>query len=85
MTLAFILGFANALVFIPANTLLQEKTTDSTRGKMYGVLNTFVGIFSFMPILLVGSFADLVGVGSVVMGIGVCLLLIVIAKVALRY
>ena len=85
MTLAFILGFANALVFIPANTLLQEKTSDSTRGKMYGVLNTFVGIFSFMPILLVGSFADLVGVGSVVMGIGVCLLLIVIAKVALRY
>lgn len=79
--LAFLLGVANALVFIPSNTLLQEKTNDTIRGKIYGVLNTFVGIFSFTPVLLVGSFADLIGVGSVVIGIGLCLLLLGMIRV----
>src|SRR5438270_700159 len=41
--LAFLLGGANALVFVPANTLIQEKTTDEIRGKIYGMLNTLVG------------------------------------------
>lgn len=78
--LAFVLGFANALVFIPANTYLQEATDDTIRGKIYGVLNTFVGVFSFTPILLVGSFSDLIGVSSVVMGIGISLLLITLVR-----
>lgn len=83
--LAFLLGFANALVYVPANTLLQETTSESIRGTLYGALNSFVGILSFMPILLVGSFSDLIGVGSVVMGIGICLFLLSIGKILLRY
>lgn len=81
--LAFFLGLANALVFIPANTFLQEATSDEMRGKVYGVLNTFVGIFSFSPILLVGSFSDLIGVGRVVSIIGLSLLSISIARLIL--
>lgn len=78
--LAFILGIANAFVFIPSNTILQEKTDDEIRGKIYGVLNTLVGIFSFIPILAVGSFSDLIGVSSVLIGIGCSLLIIAVAK-----
>lgn len=80
--LAFILGLANALVFVPANTFLQEATSDEMRGKIYGVLNTFVGIFSFSPILLVGSFSDLIGVGRVVTIIGLSLLVVSIGKLS---
>lgn len=83
--LAFLLGFANALVYIPANTLLQESTDESIRGTLYGALNSFVGILSFMPILLVGSFSDLIGVGSVVMGIGICLFLLFLGKLVFNY
>lgn len=71
--IAFLLGFANAFVFVPANTILQENTTDEVRGKVYGVLNTIVGVFSLLPLLAVGGLSDLLGVSTVIIGIGVCL------------
>lgn len=81
--LAFLLGVANGLIFIPANTFIQEKTDDRVRGKIYGVMNTLVGIFSFTPILLVGGFSDLVGVSWVVVGIGISLFIIGLTRLFL--
>lgn len=72
--LAFILGLANAFILVPSNTILQEQTSDELRGKMYGVLNAMVGVFSLLPILLVGSLSDLIGVDKVIVGVGVTLL-----------
>jgi MFS family permease len=74
--LATILGIANAFVFVTANTILQEKTTDDVRGKMYGFLNSVVGILSLIPIIVAGGLSDLIGVGIVITGLGVCLLLL---------
>lgn len=74
--LAFLLGLANSFVFVPSNTLLQENTTDDTRGKMYGLLNAIVGVFSLLPLIAVGGLSDLIGVSRVITGIGICLLLI---------
>lgn len=68
--LAFIFGLSNALLFVPSNTQLQEETTDQTRGKVYGILNTMVGVFSFIPILLVGGLADLFGIKDVLTALG---------------
>lgn len=82
--LAFVLGFANALVFVPSNTLLQEKTTDEFRGKAYGALNALVGVFSLFPIVVVGELADVFGVGSVITGIGIILIFIGLIRVLLR-
>ncbi|MFH1833276.1 MAG: MFS transporter [Candidatus Levyibacteriota bacterium] len=72
--LAFVLGFANALIFVPSNTLLQEKTSDEIRGKIYGVLNSLVGISSFLPVIIVGELSDIFGVGRVLTGIGISLI-----------
>ncbi len=72
--LAFLLGIANSLIFVPANTLIQEKTTDEFRGKIYGFLNAIIGAIALVPILLVGGLADLIGVAWVIGGLGVCLL-----------
>ncbi len=74
--LAFLLGVANSLVFVPANTMLQEKTTEEIRGKMYGFLNTLVGAFSFFPVIVAGSLSDLFGVGAVISGIGIIILIL---------
>jgi len=74
--LAFVLGFAIAFVFIPANTVLQEETSDDARGKIYGVLNSLVGIVSIVPVLLVGGLADVIGVKAVITGLGIVVLLI---------
>lgn len=76
VVISFILGIANALVFVPSNTILQEETASHIRGKMYGLLNSLVGIFSLLPIILAGGLADLIGVLNVVIGIGVIILII---------
>lgn len=83
--ISFILGLANALVFVPSNTILQEKTTDESRGKVYGVLNTVIGVFSLVPIILTGSLSDILGVGQVITGIGVVLIFLGIGKVTRRF
>jgi len=63
--LAFGLGFSNSFIFVPSNTLIQEQTSDEVRGKIYGGLNTAVSLISLVPVIMVGSLADILGVGNV--------------------
>lgn len=84
MFFALILGFANSFVFVPSNTILQEETSDSMRGKVYGALNSLIGIFSLLPIIIVGGLADIIGVGNVLLGIGVLLLLVWLYRLLLH-
>ncbi len=79
--LAVIVGFAFSLVFVPSNTLIQEETTDRQRGKIYGSLNTLVGIVSIVPILGVGALADLIGVSKVITLIGVSVIGIALLRI----
>ena len=74
--LAVIIGFAFSLVFVPSTTLIQEETTDRQRGKIYGSLNTLVGIISLPPILGVGVLADFIGIAKVITSIGVAVIII---------
>ncbi|MBI3984579.1 MAG: MFS transporter [Candidatus Levybacteria bacterium] len=74
--LAFIIGFATAFVFVPANTILQEETSDESRGKIYGLLNSLVGVLSFVPVVAVGGLADIIGVKAVISAIGLIVLVI---------
>lgn len=76
VVLAFVMGFATAFVFVPANTVLQEETSDEARGKIYGALNTLVGVMSIIPVVLVGGFADIFGVKAVITWMGVIVLVI---------
>lgn len=82
MFLALVLGIANAFVFVPSNTILQEETSDEMRGKVYGALNSLIGIFSLAPVLIVGGLADVFGVSHVLTGIGVILFLIGLWRIA---
>lgn len=74
--LAFVLGFATAFIFVPANTIIQEETSDESRGKIYGVLNSLVGLMSLIPVVLVGGVADLIGIKPVITWIGISVLAI---------
>ncbi|MCL4352988.1 MFS transporter [Patescibacteria group bacterium] len=74
--LSFILGVSNALIFIPSNTFLQEKTPEEFRGKVYGALNSLTGLFSILPIILVGWLSDVFGASRVIEGIGIAILLV---------
>ena len=80
--LAFFSGLANAFVFVPSNTLIQEETSDEVRGKIYGALNSLISLLSLLPIVIAGSLADIFGVGSVLSLLGLVVGGIAILRVA---
>jgi MFS family permease len=79
VVLAFILGIATAFVFVPANTVLQEETSDES--KVYGVLNSLIGVMSIVPVVVVGGLADLIGVKAVITGTGLVVILIAVIRI----
>jgi MFS family permease len=62
------------MLFIPAFTVLQEKTEAELRGRIFGAMFTVVNAAVAIPILLAGGLADLFGVTRVIFGMG-CLLM----------
>jgi len=62
---AFVFGVAYAFITVPAMTMLQEELRDDLRGRVFGVLNMLVSVFSFLPLVIVGPVADLYGVAPV--------------------
>jgi DHA1 family multidrug resistance protein-like MFS transporter len=69
----FIGGVEFGMLFIPAFTVLQEKTEAELRGRIFGAMFTVVNAAVAIPILLAGGLADLFGVTRVIFGMG-CLL-----------
>ncbi|HEY7600564.1 MAG TPA: MFS transporter, partial [Candidatus Limnocylindrales bacterium] len=75
VAVAFAAGVAYAFVAVPAQTQLQEELPASIRGRVFGVLNMLISIASFLPIIIVGPIADVVGPGPVVGGVALAVLL----------
>ena len=78
--LVLMLGMTNGLVSIAAQTLLQEHTTDASRGKVFGALNMMVNIAATLPIFFAGILADVFGVTRVILVIGLALLIFALAQ-----
>ncbi|MEK7558778.1 MAG: MFS transporter [Patescibacteria group bacterium] len=76
IVMAVVIGFAISLVFAPSNTTLQLETDESMRGRIYGFLNALIGAVSFLPVILAGGLADILGTVAVLVGAGVSLLLL---------
>ena len=74
--LALVSGVAYALVAVPAQTQLQEELPEEVRGRVFGVLNMLVNVASFLPIILVGPIADLIGPELVILA---CAALVLVA------
>jgi MFS family permease len=60
----------NAIISATAQTLLQEKSSDEIRGKIFGSLNMMINIASTVPIFVAGILADLISVTKVITLIG---------------
>jgi MFS family permease len=78
--LVLVLGMTNGLVSIAAQTLLQEHTTDASRGKVFGALNMMVNIAATLPILFAGILADFFGVTRVITVLGLVLLVFAVVQ-----
>jgi hypothetical protein len=71
-------------VAIPSQTQLQEDLPEDVRGRVFGVLNMLVSIASFLPIIIVGPFSDLVGTTVVILVVASSILVSGIASVVMR-
>ncbi len=65
LLISVILGFGAALVAVPMQTLIQEKTPESMRGKVFGFENNVVNIALSLPLALAGICADKYGLNAV--------------------
>jgi MFS family permease len=74
--LAIILGMGIAFINIPASTSIQTDTTESLRGRMYGLLVSLQSGVSVLPIILAGALADIFGVSFVLQVLGLAVFLL---------
>ncbi len=65
--LFFLFGVFTALIMVPVTTILQERTTEDIRGRVYGVLSAFGGGVSILPVVGAGTLADTIGVGKTIL------------------
>ncbi|MFZ5845254.1 MAG: MFS transporter [Patescibacteria group bacterium] len=69
--LFFLLGVANSLLDVPANSVLQKESAGEMRGRVYGILAAAVGGIGVLPVMAGGLLADSFGVGKVIFVLGV--------------
>ncbi|MDA8237107.1 MAG: MFS transporter [Chloroflexi bacterium] len=84
VAIAFVAGIAYAAVAIPAQTELQAEIPEAVRGRVFGILNMLVSVGSFLPIIIVGPIADLVGTMPVVLAAAALILLVGVLSLAVR-
>jgi MFS family permease len=72
-TLAAILGICNALVLVPSQTILQERSHEHIRARVYATFFTITSVVSFIPIFFAAAAADLFGVVRVLAAVAILL------------
>lgn len=63
-----VLGFGASLIAVPMQTLIQEKTPESMRGKVFGFQNNAVNIALSVPLVIAGPLTDRFGLQPVLWG-----------------
>jgi MFS family permease len=72
--LAAVLGICNAFVLVPSQTILQERSHEHIRARVYGTFFTITSVVSFIPIFFAAAAADLFGVVTVLAGVAILLM-----------
>jgi MFS family permease len=74
LVLALVFGCALGALLIPAFTVLQERTDEDSRGRIFGGIFAVINAAVAIPLLVAGLIADAVGVSAVVAGLGLIIL-----------
>ena len=72
--LAFLMGIAFVLMYIPLRVLIQENTPFRVRGRVFGTLNTLITIAAAVPVLATVTLVDILGVKLVLTTAGIGLI-----------
>ena len=66
-----VLGFGASLIAVPMQTLIQERTPESMRGKVFGFQNNAVNIALSVPLVITGPLTDRFGLQPVLWGMSI--------------
>lgn len=66
-TFAAILGICNAYILVPSQTMLQERSHEAIRARVYATFFTISNTVAFVPIFFAAAAADLFGVVNVLL------------------
>lgn len=73
--LFLLLGAANSLLDVPANSTIQKEAEGELRGRVYGIVMAVVGGIGMLPVVIGGILADVIGVGNVLFALGMIIVL----------
>lgn len=73
--LFLLLGAANSLLDVPANSTIQQEAQGALRGRVYGIVMAVVGGIGMLPVVIGGVLADVIGVGNVLFVLGLIIVL----------
>lgn len=68
--LSFLLGMMDSIVFVPTQTLLQDRTPEEAYGRIFANRQLIQNVASMGPILLTGAMGDLIGIPRVLAAVG---------------
>ncbi len=60
--LIFVLGLSAVLVFIPSQTVIQERTPDILRGRILSALSFVISLSSIIPLIFGAAIAEFLGI-----------------------
>jgi len=69
--LAYFLGLCNSFILVPSQTMLQERSHEEVRARVYATFFTISNTVAFIPIFFAAAFADLFGVVKVLIVVAV--------------
>ncbi len=84
VAIGFLAGIAYGVVAISSQTQLQEDIPQDVRGRVFGVLNMLVSVSTFLPIIIVGPIAAIVGTTPVILVVAGFILLSGLASIIRR-
>jgi predicted MFS family arabinose efflux permease len=76
--IVFFMGIGNAFITAPIQTIIQEHTPKTIRGKVFSIQNLIASFAFTIPPLLAGFITDLYGHSVVFFGMGLCSLLFIL-------
>jgi len=74
VALGFLAGIAYGIVAISSQTQLQEDLPEEVRGRVFGILNMLVSVSSILPIVILGSLADVIGTTAVILTVAIAVI-----------
>ena len=82
MLFALIIGMMMATVNIPAQTIVQERSSDAVRGRVLAVQFTLSNAIGILPMLFIGNLADIYGIPWVTFWISIIVALLAIVNLS---